>query len=234
MQPNVLLLPGLHNDASVFAEQVAALTPLATVEVGDLTQADSIAGMAANVLQTASAQRFVLVGLSLGGYVAFEIMRQAPQRVTGLVLIATTARPDTAEARARRDKLIALVTKDLDAVVEELLPRLVHPEQMNLPTVRGVIQSMATALGPEVFVRQQQAIMNRPDSRPTLATIACPTLVICGENDQITPPELATEMADGIKQARLEIITRCGHLAPLDQPAAVNDLLVDWIKSQRF
>lgn len=234
MKPNILLLPGLLNDASLFTEQIAALSTLATVEVGDLTTAETITDMAASVLKAASAKRFVLVGLSLGGYVAFEIMRQAPERVAGLVLMDTTARPDTAEARAKREALITLAATDLDAVTEQLLPRLSHPERMNLPVVRGVIQSMARSLGAEVFERQQRAIMGRPDSRPTLAAITCPTLVICGREDLITPPELAQEMADGIGHAKLEIISQCGHLSTLDQPEEVSRLLLDWIKGTKF
>lgn len=234
MQPNILLLPGLLNDASVFTEQVAALSTVATVEVGDLSTAETIAEMAASVLKQASAKRFVLLGLSLGGYVAFEIMRQVPERVAGLVLMDTTARPDTPEASAKRKVLIELAASDLDAVTEQLLPLLVHPERMNLPAVRGVIQSMASGLGAEVFARQQRAIIGRPDSRPTLASITCPTLVICGQDDLITPPELATEIAEGIRRAKLEIITQCGHLATLDQPQVVSALLLEWIKGNKF
>lgn len=234
MKPNILMLPGLLTDASLFTEQVTALTTLARVEVGDLTADETIAAMAASVLQAASAKRFVLVGLSLGGYVAFEIVRQAPERVAGLVLIDTTARPDTAEASAAREKLIELAATDLEAVIEQLLPRLSHPERMNLPDVGGVIQSMAIGLGKEVFERQQRAIMGRPDSRPTLAEIKCPTLVLCGRDDVITPPELAEEMASGIKHAELRIIEQCGHLSTLDQPEEVSRLLVDWIKGGKF
>lgn len=234
MKPNIVLLPGLLNDASVFEEQVVALSTVATVEVGDVSLAETIPELAASVLKAASAKRFVLLGLSLGGYVAFEIMRQAPERVAGLVLMDTTARPDTPEARAKREELIELAATDLDAVTEQLLPRLSHPERMNLPAVRGVIQSMAKGLGAEVFARQQQAIMGRPDSRPTLSTITCPTLVICGQDDLITPPELASEMADGIAKARLEIIAQCGHLATLDQPEVVSTLLLEWIKANKL
>lgn len=234
MKPNILLLPGLLNDANVFTEQVAALSTLAVVEVGDLTLAESIADLAASVLQEVSAKRFVLLGLSLGGYVAFEIMRQAPERVAGLVLMDTTALPDTPEAIAKREALIELAATDLDAVIEQLLPLLSHPDQMNLRAVGGNIQSMANGLGHEVFARQQRAIMTRPDSRSTLKTITCPTLVICGQDDLITPPQQAQEIASGIRQARLEIIPQCGHLATLDQPEAVCDLLLDWIKANKF
>lgn len=234
MKPNIVLLPGLLNDASVFSELVAALSTEATVEVGDLTLADSIAELAASVLQAASAPRFVLLGLSLGGYVAFEIMRQAPERVAGLVLMDTTACPDTPAAQAKREAQIKLAATDLDAVIEQLLPLLSHPDRLNLPAVRGAIQSMANGLGQAVFERQQRAIMARPDSRPTLATIACPTLILCGRDDLITPPELSTEMADGISHARLEIIEQCGHLASLDQPEIVGKLMLDWLKRNPF
>lgn len=234
MKPNILLLPGLLNDASVFTEQVAALSPVSTVEVGDLTLAESIPDMAASVLKSTSAKRFILLGLSLGGYVAFEIMRQAPERVAGLVLVDTTARPDTPEAREKREALIRLAATDLDAVTEQLLALLSHPDRMNLPAVRGNIQSMANGLGKDVFARQQRAIMARPDSRPTLKSIACPTLVICGRDDLITPPELAMEIADGIRHSRLEIIEQCGHLSTLDQPEVVCNLLLGWIKDCKF
>lgn len=234
MKPNFLLLPGLLNDASVFTDQVAALATVATVEVGNLTLAESVSDMAAGALKEVSAKHFVLLGLSLGGYVAFEIMRQAPERVTGLVLMDTTALPDTPEASAKREALIELATTDLDAVIEQLLPLLSHPDRMNLPAVRGNIQSMANGLGAEVFARQQRAIIGRPDSRPTLKDIACPTLVICGHDDLITPPQMAKEMASGIKHARLEIIAECGHLATLDQPERVGELLLDWVKDNKF
>lgn len=234
MKPNIVLLPGLLNDASVFADQVTALSTMAGAEVGDLSVAETIPEMAESVLKLASAKHFVLIGLSLGGYVAFEIMRQAPKRVVGLVLLDTTARPDTPEASAKREALIVLAESDFEAVTEQLLPLLSHPDRLSLPAVRGVIQSMANGLGKEVFGRQQRAIMGRPDSRPTLADIECPTLVVCGQDDLITPPELATEMADGIRHARLEIIAKCGHLSTLDQPEVVSALLLDWIKETKL
>lgn len=230
MKPQILMLPGLLNDASLFTEQTVALSELGVVQVGDLTRSETIAELAKDALDEAPEGSLVLVGLSMGGYVAFEIMRQAPERVSALVLMDTSARPDTPEASAMREELMALAETDLEAVTERLLPRLSHPDMMNLPTVRGVIQSMAASLGKEVFIRQQRAIMGRPDSRPTLANIACPTLVICGREDQITPPEMAEEIAAGIKQAELRIIEQCGHLSTLDQPEEVSGVLVEWIR----
>lgn len=230
MKPQFLLLPGLLNDASLFTEQTVALSEIGTVQVGDLTRSETIAELARDVLDEAPEGSLVLVGLSMGGYVAFEIMRQAPERVSALVLMDTSARPDTPEASATREELIALAETDLEAVTERLLPRLSHPERMNLPTVGGVVQSMAASLGKDVFIRQQRAIMSRPDSRPTLAKITCPTLVICGREDQITPPEMSEEIAAGIKHAELRIIEQCGHLSTLDQPEEVSGVLVEWIR----
>lgn len=233
MKPHILLLPGFLNNANLFAEQIPVLSNIATVDVGDLTSAETIGGMAAQALEAVSEGRFILVGLSLGGYVAFEIMRQAPKRVAGLVLMDTTARPDAAEARIRREALIELAKVDLTAAIEQMLPQLSNPMNTGFPAVCGVIHSMAAVLGKEVFERQQRAIMARPDSRPTLPGIACRTLVICGEDDLITPPELALETAEGINHARLELVAECGHLSTLDQPGAVNRLLVDWVGSER-
>jgi pimeloyl-ACP methyl ester carboxylesterase len=231
MKKKVFLLPGLLNDASLFQDQIAALSTLAAVSVADLTQSDSIAGLAKDALKQAPEGRFILISLSLGGYVAFEIMRRAPERVCGLALLDTSARPDTAEATAVRVELMKLAATDFPAVIERLLPRLSHPDRMNLPVVRGVIQSMATSLGKEVFFRQQQAIIGRPDSRPALASIKCPALIVCGREDLITPPEIAEEMAVGIEHAELKIIEQCGHLSTLDRPEEVSKLLEDWVNS---
>ncbi|KAB2970237.1 alpha/beta hydrolase [Zoogloea sp.] len=230
-KPHVLFLPGLLSDASLFQAQVDALAAVATTGVADLTLADTLEGMADSVLALAPRDPFVLVGLSLGGYVAFEIMRRAPGRVCALALIDTSARPESAEASAARKALMQLAGTDLEAVFEAMLPRLSHPERMSQPDVRGVIHSMMTGLGKGVFLRQQRIIMERPDSRPDLARIECPTLVICGREDLITPPEMAQEMARGIRHARLCMVEESGHLSTLDQPDEVARLLLDWITS---
>jgi pimeloyl-ACP methyl ester carboxylesterase len=227
---NLLLLPGLLNDASLFEQQVAVLTDEACIAVADLTGSDSIAALAADALAQAPGERFALAGLSMGGYVAFEIMRQAPQRVRALALLDTTARPDTREATMAREELMRLAESDFPAVIESMLPRLAHPARANTPEVGGVIQSMAASLGKDVFLRQQRAIIGRIDSRPGLSRIACPTLVLCGRDDLITPPEAHRELAEAIPGARLEIIEECGHLSPLDQPEQVTEALQRWLR----
>ncbi|NMG73495.1 alpha/beta fold hydrolase [Aromatoleum diolicum] len=226
---NLLLLPGLLNDASLFEHQADALADLVGITVADLTGSDSISALAADVLGQAPAGPFMLVGMSMGGYVAFEIMRQAGERVRALALLSTSARPDTPDATAAREELIALAETNFPAVIEKLLARMAHPEHANTPEVGGVFQSMATGLGQEVFVRQQRAIIGRADSRPSLASIRCPTLVLCGREDLVTPPEVHEELVAGIAGAQLAMIEECGHLLPLEQPEQVTTILRDWL-----
>lgn len=225
----LLLLPGLLNGANLFEHQVEALAGLVGVTVADLTRSDSIAALADDALAQAPDGPFALAGMSMGGYIAFEIMRRAPERVQALALISTSARPDTPESTANREQLIALSKTDFPAVIEKLLARMAHPDDANTPEVGGVFQQMATALGTEVFVRQERAIIGRPDSRPTLASIRCPTLVICGRDDPVTPPDVNREIADRIPGARFEVLDDCGHLLPLEQPDRLTQALRGWL-----
>jgi pimeloyl-ACP methyl ester carboxylesterase len=225
----LLLLPGLLNDRRLYAHQIDGLSDIATIHVGDLTGADRMADLARHALASAPAGRFALAGLSMGGYVALEIMRQAPERVRGLALLDTTARPDTAESTANRHRFIALSATDFRAVVGALLPRLLHPAHLQDSAITGAIHAMADSVGREAFVRQQTAIMHRIDSRPHLARIQCPTLVLCGREDAITPVDVHAEMAAAVPGARLVVIERCGHLATLEQPAEVTAALRTWL-----
>lgn len=226
----LLALPGLLNDARLWRHQVAALSAERTVARGDLTQADSVAELARAVLAQAPAGRFALAGLSMGGYVAQEIMRQAPERVAALALLDTSARPDADEAKVNRRALLARsATGEFSAVVAGLTPRLVHPDHLADQALVALLEDMGRAVGPQAFVRQQTAIMGRPDSRPSLARIQCPTVVICGREDMLTPLALAEEMANGIAGAELVVVERSGHMSPLEQPGAVTAALRAWL-----
>ena len=227
--PNLVLLPGLLNDASLFEQQADALADVAGITIADLTGADTIAQLATDTLAAAPEGQFVLVGLSMGGYVALEIMRQAPERVRALVLMSTSAQPETRDATAAREKLIKLADTDFQAVIETLLTRMAHPDHARKPEVSGMFQSSANGLGKAVFVRQERAIIGRIDSRPVLARIKCPTLVICGREDVITPPAVHEELVAAIPGAKLEIIENCGHLSPLEQPMQVTEILRNWL-----
>ena len=168
----------------------------------------------------------------MGGYIAFEIMRQAPERVAKLALMNTQARSDTPEATARRRGLIARAQGgEYRAILDELFSGFVHPSRRDDADLRQLVQDMGDDVGPDAFVRQQNAIISRPDSRPALAWIRCPTLVLSSDEDNTVPNALSTEMAGGIFGAKLVIIPQCGHLTPLEQPQATADALVEWLRS---
>lgn len=225
----LILVPGLLCDERLFAPQVDALSGLADIAIADTTPFDSVAASAAAILAHAP-RRFALGGLSMGGYVAFEILRQAPERVLGLALLDTSARPDSPEQIQRRTDFIALAERGkFKGVTPQLLPMLVHKDRLNDTALTNVVFGMAEAVGKDAFIRQQCAIMARPDSRPLLPAIRCPTLVVVGRDDLITPPAIAEEMADAIPDANLVTIKWCGHLSSLEQPEAVSDALTAWL-----
>jgi pimeloyl-ACP methyl ester carboxylesterase len=225
----IVLLPGLACSARLYAEQVPALWRFGPVLVADHRHDDSMAGIARRIL-AAAPPLFALVGLSMGGYIAFAIVRQAPERVVRLALLDTSPRPDTPEQTANRHKLMALAGKGrLAEVCDLLFPRLVHRNRHSDETLRRCVRVMAEETGPEAFVRQQTAIIGRPDAAPDLRTITCPTLVLVGDGDELTPPELSKEIADGIHGAHLKVIADCGHLSTLERPHEVNAALVEWM-----
>lgn len=225
----LLLLPGLLCDAALWRPQSTALADLVVPIVCDLTRHDSLSAMAASVLAEAP-EYFSLAGLSMGGYVAQEIMRQAPQRVLRLALLDTSSRPDTDEQRARRRGLIELAGRgEFKGVTPRLLPLLIHPDRLADPPLVDIVLGMAERVGKDAFLRQQSAIMGRPDGRPDLPRIACPTLVLCGREDALTPPALHEEIAAAIPGARLEIIEKCGHLSTLEAPDQVNAAFREWL-----
>ena len=175
--------------------------------------------------------RFALAGLSMGGYCAQEILRQAPERVLRLALLDTSARADTDEQRARRRGLIELAQKgQFKGVTPRLLPLLIHPDRLEDTDLTTVVTGMAERIGRDAFLRQQKAIMDRPDGRADLAVVGCPTLVLCGREDALTPLELHEEMVRLIPDARLEIVEQCGHLSTIERPDAVNAALRRWLE----
>ena len=173
---------------------------------------------------------FVLVGLSMGGYIAFEMLRQAPERIAAAAFLDTSARPDTAEQTERRHALIRIAEAGgLDRVAELQFPLMVDASRLEDAALKAAYGRMVEETGADAFVRQQKAIMSRPDSRPDLGRIACPALALVGDGDQATPPELAREIAAGIPGAELAVIERCGHLSTLERPAEVSGRLRDWL-----
>jgi pimeloyl-ACP methyl ester carboxylesterase len=176
--------------------------------------------------------RFALAGLSMGGYIALEITRQAPERVAKLALLDTGARAESPEQTEARKPVIALARQGRFAEVPDIhFPVFVHRDRRGDETLRRLVHAMAEETGPQAFLRQQQAIISRTDARPGLAAISCPTLVVVGDADELTPPALAQEIAAGIRGSRLVTIAGCGHLSTLEQPDAVNQAMVEWLSS---
>ena len=224
-----LLVPGLATTARLYQEQIPVLWQFGPVMVADHRRDDSIAAIARRILDHAP-PRFSLLGLSMGGYIAFELLRQAPQRVARLALLDTSARPDATVQSARRREMIELTRSGRFGEIADLsYPLLVHPDRLGDQALLELLRSMAQETGAEAYIRQQTAIMNRCDSRPHLAAIACPTLVLVGDADQLTPPALSQEIAAGIAGAQLTVLPSSGHLSTLEQPQRVSAALVQWL-----
>ncbi|MBJ6142401.1 alpha/beta fold hydrolase [Hymenobacter sp. BT559] len=225
----LVFIPGLLCTAELFTPQLAALWPHGPVMVASTLQGDTIAEMATAILAQAPPQ-FALVGLSMGGMISLEIMRQAPQRVLKLALLDTSAQPASPEqAIFFRGLLDQARSEDAATVLGETLISVLHPAHQHDPALRAVNQRMGAAVGLAGFAHQVEVVLSRPDSRPSLAAIAVPTLVLVGEQDQLTPPDAARELAAGIPHASLIIIPDCGHGSTIEQPQAVNDALLSWL-----
>ena len=225
----LVLLPGLLCDAALWRPQVEGLGALAAPIIVDLSRDDSLAGMARRALAEAPPS-FALAGLSMGGYVAQEVMRQAPERVTRLALLDTSARADTPEQSARRRGLIELSEKgEFKGVTPRLLPLLIHPARHEDKPLTELVMGMAEHVGKDAFLRQQKAIMGRPDGREDLRRIACPTLVLCGRQDALTPVVLHEEIAGLVPGAKLVVVEDCGHLSTIEKPVTVTAVLRQWL-----
>jgi pimeloyl-ACP methyl ester carboxylesterase len=226
----ILLVPGLVSSPRIFAPVIPALWWYGPVTVANHIRDDNIGAIARRILAEAP-PRFALAGHSMGGYVAFEIMRQAPERVAKLALIDTQAGPDTPEASERRRDSIAR-TRDggLHGLIDELFPLLVHKSRIDDAGLRQLIHDMADDVRAEGFINNQTAIMSRTDSRPTMAAIKCPTLVLTGDRDMLIPNTNSREIAEGIAGAKLVIIPDCGHCPQPERPQATADALVEWLR----
>jgi pimeloyl-ACP methyl ester carboxylesterase len=227
----IVLIPGLNCSARLYAEQIPALWRFGPVTVADHTRDDSISGIAGRIL-AAAPPLFALAGLSMGGYIALEIMRAAPQRVAKLALLDTGARAETAEQTERRQAPMQMArTGRFAQVAEGAFTFFVHPDRHGDVALKALVKTMADETGVEAYLRQQRAVMSRPESRPSLSAIACPTVVLVGEQDKGTPPELSQEMVAAIPGSRLVVIPACGHLSTIERPAAVTKAMVTWMQA---
>lgn len=225
---SVLFLPALLCDASLWRAQIEDLRDIAAPAIADLTLDDTVAAMADRAL-AAAPETFALVALSMGGYVAFEMLRQAPERVTRLALLDTSAREDSAARRRERaDAIVALEAGRFLGVTDRLLPQLIHQTHVHGP-VGNQVKAMAARVGRDAFIRQQRAILGRGDSRDLLARITIPTAIGVGDTDVLTPPAEAEALNTAIAGSTLHTFAGCGHLPPLEKPGETSAFLRDWL-----
>ncbi len=223
----VIFLPGLLCDARLWRFQ---LPEFPDSQVADLTRDESMAAMAARVL-SAAPEHFALCGLSMGGYVAFEILRQAPERVTHLALFATAARADEPDAARRRRGLMGLARQHrFLGVTPRQMPLIVHERNLQNQTLSDLVIRMAQDVGRDAFLRQENAILNRVDSRAMLPGIRIPTLVGVGAADRTIPPEVTEEIAALVPGAHLQRFADSGHLPPLEEPELATQALRGLLK----
>ena len=226
---NLVLLPGLLCDAALWRHQTETLADICLPWVADLTQDESLPAMAERVLDKAP-RTFCLAGLSMGGYLAQEIMRRAPERVERLALLNTNARADSeAQSQTRRELIRLSELGKFKGVTPRLLPNLIHPSRLKDEAVTGVVLQMAERVGQDAFKRQQMAILGRVDGRGDLPAIRVPSLIVCGREDALSPVALHAEMAEAIPNAKLLVIEECGHLSPLERPQATSDAMRAWL-----
>ncbi|MBO6891986.1 MAG: alpha/beta fold hydrolase [Roseibium sp.] len=230
MSDPIVFVPGLLCTEALFAPQIVAYADR-PIMVANHRDHDSIGDIAASILEQAP-ERFSLIGLSMGGYISMEIMRLAPERVGKLALLDTNARPDTEDQTKRRKFLIDLTRKKGFTKIPHLLfPGFVHENREEDEHLKSAVVEMAHETGPDAFIRQKTAIINRIDSRPSLANIACPTLVLVGDGDQLTPPSVSREIHEHIPGSDLSIIENCGHLSTLEAPDVVTGVIRDFLNS---
>ncbi|MEQ8228670.1 MAG: alpha/beta fold hydrolase [Rhodospirillales bacterium] len=226
----LLFMPGLLCDAELWRHQMETLGDLADMTVTDMTQDDDVEAMARRALDAAPDQ-FALCGLSMGGYAAQAVMRLAPERVTRLALLDTAPGPDTAERTAgRRDLMARAAGGDLEGVIDHHMTGFIAENRQDDAALTAKVRASARNVGADAYQRQQTAIINRPDNRPNLAAISCPTLVLCGRLDVMTPPAVHEEMASAIPNAKLVVVENCGHLSPMERPEAVSAVLRYWLQ----
>lgn len=228
--PTLVLLPGLGCDAEVWADLLPALRELGPLWVSDLHfRHDSLEAMAEALLRELSGP-LLLCGASMGGMLALEVWRRAPDRVKGLALLGSSAEPDTPARQALRlEGIRRLRLGEFEAVMQENLPYSLHASRLSDTALVGRFMAMLARCGAPELIRQNQWIARRPDQRELLARLRCPVLLVCGEADQVTPPAQSAAMAAAIPQAELHLLPRCGHMLTLEQPTAVSALLRDWL-----
>lgn len=226
----IVFIPGLMCTGRIYQHQVEELGQRHAVLLANHWSAPTMKEVAAKIL-AAAPERFILAGTSMGGYAALEMMRQAPDRVAKLILMSTSAKPDAPERSKGRREQVAAAKKanNMREGTKALWPKLVHPARHEDHALLTTFVEMAEKLGVAAFERQIEAIISREDSRPLLATIKVPTLVVVGKDDTLIPPDEGREIAAGIKGAKLVEIENAGHMCMTERPEAVTKALAEFL-----
>lgn len=227
----LVLIPGMMCDGRLFAAQIDALAPYADVHIAEIGGADSMQELGRQVIEASPFDRFAVAGLSMGGIVAMELLRQDPDRVAGLALLDTNHRQETVERRALRQPQIdkALNGQLRAMLIEEMKPSYLAPRNREDTNLLGKVLRMGMDLGPEVFERQSRALRDRPDYAETLRWFRRPAMVLCGRHDTLCPVSRHREIAALMPQARLVVLEECGHLSTMESPDAVNTAFINWL-----
>lgn len=230
MIPHVFL-PGMMCDARLFGPQINALSAHHPVMCIPINRHDTVEALASEVLEMAP-DRFALAGLSMGGIVAMEVVRQAPDRVERLALLDTNPLAERESVKsARQPQIAAALTGDLRRVMREEMKPNYLTDGPHQGAILDLCMAMAMEQGPDVFVRQSQALMSRPDQQETLRRFSRPSLVLCGRDDGLCPVHRHELMASLLPNAHLEIIDGAGHLPTLEQPQRTNAALIRWLEA---
>ena len=229
-KPSLVLIPGLLCTADLWRDQIAGLADLADIIVADHTVDDNMPAIAAQILKAAP-ETFALAGLSMGGYLALEIMNQAPERVSRLALLASRPLADTPEDRRKREDFIRLAEQasTFHGVTRSLLPVLIHPSRLEDEELTTRIFKMAEDTGRDAFIRQERALLSRQPLTHILDDIRCPTLVVAGAEDRLIPTLLQREMAVNIPTAQYVEISTCGHLPTMERPEETTEHMRRWL-----
>ena len=228
--PQLILLPGLATDAEMWQAQLAAVPPKWKTAVTDVhTRFNTVEDMAQALLDEHPGP-LVLCGASMGGMLAMEAARRAGPRIRGLALLGTSAKPETEAMRSLREGVIPLFEQGRMAeVLRANIPLAFAPAQARNAELTQHYMAMVMRSGAAQLVRQNRAIMVRPDARQHLPSVSCPVLLLCGETDKLTPPEHTYEIAGMVPQAEVHILPGCGHMLTLEQPLVVNAVLLEWL-----
>lgn len=229
MKEPLIMIPGTLCDANLFKHQLEGLKDLAACQVGDISSADDLGKVASNIIEKIEGN-FSILGLSYGGIIAFEMWRQAPQRIKRLILLNTNHKEPSETTRANQQRFLGMsaLGEFREITTDFLKDAMLHPDHAENAELRKTILTMALNTGRDNFFKQIKAQLNRPDSTSDLPNIKCPTLVITGKQDKVCTPKIHQEIARLIPNSSLKLIEKCGHLSTLEQPEKVNQIIRKW------